>query len=116
MNADKRALVFAFSASTLTRPKFKTLPPLSLYVHVPWCMKKCPYCDFNSHEARGEIPEDAYVDALLSDLEAALPSIWGRKVSSVFIGGGTPSLFSAASIDKLLSGIRARVQLYPDAE
>jgi oxygen-independent coproporphyrinogen-3 oxidase len=116
MSANKSAEVFAFSASTLTRPKFTALPPLSLYVHIPWCLKKCPYCDFNSHEARADVPEDAYVDALLKDLELALPSIWGRKVLSVFIGGGTPSLFSAASIDKLLSGIRARVPLYPDAE
>src|SRR5438067_4347143 len=116
MPTDKIADVFAFSASTLTRPKFRTLPPLSLYVHIPWCLKKCPYCDFNSHEARGDVPEDAYVETLLKDLEIALPSIWGRKVASVFIGGGTPSLFSAASIDKLLSGIRARVPLNPDAE
>jgi len=116
MSADKTAEVFAFSASTLTRPKFKTLPPLSLYVHIPWCLKKCPYCDFNSHEARGDVPQDAYVDALLKDLEVALPSIWGRKVLSIFIGGGTPSLFAPSSIDKLLSGIRARVPLYPDAE
>jgi len=116
MNGDKRAEVFAFSASTLTRPKFTVLPPLSLYVHIPWCLKKCPYCDFNSHEPRADVPEDAYIDALLKDLELALPSVWGRKVLSVFIGGGTPSLFSAASIDKLLSGIRARVPLYPDAE
>src|SRR5690242_19852758 len=116
MSADKTAEVFAFSASTLTRPKFKTLPPLSLYVHIPWCLKKCPYCDFNSHEARGDVPQDAYVDALMRDLEVALPSIWGRKVLSIFIGGGTPSLFAPDSIDKLLSGIRARVPLYPDAE
>src|SRR5437762_669146 len=91
-------------------------PPLSLYVHIPWCLKKCPYCDFNSHEARDDLPEGAYVDALLADLEFALPSIWGRKVISVFIGGGTPSLFSAESISRLLSGIRARVPLYPDVE
>ena len=116
MPTDKIADVFAFSASTLTRPKFRTLPPLSLYVHIPWCLKKCPYCDFNSHEARGDVPEDAYVETLLKDLEIALPSIWGRKVVSVFIGGGTPSLFAAQSIDKLLSGIRARVPLNPDAE
>src|SRR6266513_1036620 len=116
MNADKSATVVAFSASTLIRPKFKALPPLSLYVHIPWCLKKCPYCDFNSHEARDDVPEGAYVDALLADLEFALPSIWGRKVISVFIGGGTPSLFSAESISRLLSGIRARVPLYPDVE
>jgi oxygen-independent coproporphyrinogen-3 oxidase len=102
-------------ASTAT-PRFTALPPLSLYVHIPWCVRKCPYCDFNSHEARADVPEDAYVDTLLADLEFALPSIWGRRVTSVFIGGGTPSLFSAAAIDRLLSGIRARVPLAPDAE
>ena len=91
------------------RPRFAALPPLSLYVHIPWCVRKCPYCDFNSHEARGDPPEGAYVDALLADLEFALPAIWGRKVTTVFIGGGTPSLFSAAAIDRLLAGIRARV-------
>jgi oxygen-independent coproporphyrinogen-3 oxidase len=96
--------------------KLAALPPLALYVHIPWCMKKCPYCDFNSHEVRGEAPEAAYVDALLADLESALPSIWGRKVVSVFIGGGTPSLFSAPAIDSLLAGIRARVPLLPGAE
>ena len=69
-----------------------TTPPLSLYVHLPWCVRKCPYCDFNSHEARGDIPEDAYVEALLRDLELALPAIWGRKVVSVFLGGGTPRM------------------------
>jgi oxygen-independent coproporphyrinogen-3 oxidase len=101
---------------TLTGPRFAALPPLALYVHVPWCLRKCPYCDFNSHEAKGDVPEAAYVDALIEDLELALPSIWGRKVLSVFIGGGTPSLFSAAAIDRLLAGIRARVPVSPDAE
>ena len=101
---------------TLVRPRFAALPPLALYVLVPWCLKKCPYCDFNSHEAKGEAPEAAYVDALIADLELALPSIWGRKVFSVFVGGGTPSLFSASAIDRLLAGIRARVPLSPDAE
>src|SRR4051794_36084698 len=80
----------------LSRPRFAALPPLALYVHIPWCLRKCPYCDFNSHEAREEVPESAYVDALIADLELALPSIWGRRVVSVFIGGGTPSLFSPA--------------------
>jgi oxygen-independent coproporphyrinogen-3 oxidase len=79
-------------------------------------VRKCPYCDFNSHEARGEVPEDAYVDALLADLESALPQVWGRKVATVFIGGGTPSLFSATSIDRLLAGVRARLPLRADAE
>ena len=100
-------------AAALSGPRFAALPPLSLYVHIPWCLKKCPYCDFNSHEAQGEAPEAAYVDALIADLEFALPSIWGRRVVSVFIGGGTPSLFSAAAIDRLLAGIRARVPLAP---
>ena len=97
-------------------PRFTALPPLSLYVHIPWCVRKCPYCDFNSHEAHGDVPEDAYVDTLFADLEFALPSIWGRRVTSIFIGGGTPSLFTATAIDRLLSGIRARVSLAPDAE
>jgi len=92
------------------------LPPLSLYVHVPWCVRKCPYCDFNSHEARGELPERRYAQALLADLEQALPSVWGRRVHTVFFGGGTPSLLSAKTLDEILSGIRARVPLDPGAE
>jgi oxygen-independent coproporphyrinogen-3 oxidase len=103
-------------AGVAREPRFAALPPLSLYVHVPWCVRKCPYCDFNSHEARGEIPETGYVDALIVDLELALPSIWGRRVATVFIGGGTPSLLSPASIDRLIAAIRARVPLEPDAE
>jgi putative oxygen-independent coproporphyrinogen III oxidase len=92
-------------------------PPLSLYVHIPWCLKKCPYCDFNSHEIRaGELPEQAYLDALLADLEAALPLVWGRPVFSIFIGGGTPSLFSPDAIDRLLGDIRARLPLEADCE
>jgi oxygen-independent coproporphyrinogen-3 oxidase len=115
MTAD--AVTFAMlEASALQRPHFTALPPLSLYVHVPWCVRKCPYCDFNSHAAPDALPEDAYVDTLIADLESALPSIWGRKVNTVFVGGGTPSLFSAASIERLLSSIRARVPLLPDAE
>ena len=96
------------------------LPPLSLYVHLPWCIKKCPYCDFNSHELReGADPvstQDNYIHALLADLEASLPLIWGRSIQTVFLGGGTPSLFSPEAIDRLISGIRARVRLAPDAE
>ena len=93
------------------------LPPLSLYVHLPWCIRKCPYCDFNSHEMRAaELPEQRYLDALMADLEAALPLIWGRTVHSIFIGGGTPSLFSPAAIDRLLGGIRARLRLAADCE
>ena len=92
------------------------LPPLALYIHIPWCVRKCPYCDFNSHEARGEVRESVYVDALINDLDAALPNIWGRPVQTIFFGGGTPSLFSAASLDRLLSEVRARVPLAPAAE
>ncbi len=92
------------------------LPPLSLYVHLPWCIRKCPYCDFNSHEVSSEMPEQAYIDALIADLESSLPLIWGRTVHSIFIGGGTPSLFSPQAIDRLLGDIRARVRLEPDCE
>ena len=89
------------------------LPPLSLYVHLPWCLKKCPYCDFNSHEFanRAELPEGRYIDALVADLEAALPLVWGRTIHSVFLGGGTPSLFSPEAIDRLISDIRSRLKL-----
>lgn len=92
------------------------LPPLSLYVHWPWCVRKCPYCDFNSHEAKGELPEQAYLDALRLDLEQSLPLIWGRKIHSVFIGGGTPSLMSAAGLDRLMSDLRTLLPLELDAE
>ena len=99
--------------------QLKSLPPLSLYVHLPWCIKKCPYCDFNSHEApgsSGNLPEQRYIDALIADLESSLPLIWGRTVHSIFIGGGTPSLFSPAAIDRLLGDIRARLKLNADCE
>jgi putative oxygen-independent coproporphyrinogen III oxidase len=95
------------------------LPPLSLYVHLPWCLRKCPYCDFNSHEWRdeaGALPEGRYLDALVADLEAALPLIWGRTVNTIFIGGGTPSLFSPESVDRLIGDLRARLKLAPDCE
>ena len=100
----------------LRKPHFKTLPPLSLYVHLPWCVRKCPYCDFNSHERMGEPPFAEYISALIRDLESMLPSIWGRRLTSIFIGGGTPSLFPVAEIDTLLAAIRARVPLEPGAE
>ncbi|QEY24579.1 radical SAM family heme chaperone HemW [Neisseria animalis] len=99
--------------------KLTALPPLSLYIHIPWCIKKCPYCDFNSHSIKNlqnGLPEAEYTDALLADLQTELPHVWGRAVETVFIGGGTPSLFSAAAIDRLLSGIRALVKLQPEAE
>ena len=93
------------------------LPPLALYVHLPWCIRKCPYCDFNSHEMRREdLPEQRYLDALNADLEAALPLIWGRPIHSIFIGGGTPSLFSPQGIDRLLGAVRARLKVEPDCE
>ena len=92
------------------------LPPLSLYVHLPWCVRKCPYCDFNSHEVRGDLRQQEYVDALLRDLELELPLIWGRPVHSVFFGGGTPSLFTAEQIGRLLQGIRGLLTLAPDVE
>lgn len=95
---------------------FTALPPLSLYIHVPWCVRKCPYCDFNSHKANDNLPEQAYVDALLADLAQECPSVWGRTVQSIFIGGGTPSLFSAEAYDRLFSGIRALLPLKADAE
>ena len=104
------------AGSGLVGSGLKALPPLSLYVHIPWCVRKCPYCDFNSHEARGEAPEREYVQALISDLELSLPQIWGRRVYSVFFGGGTPSLFSARAIEELLSAFRARLNLAADAE
>ena len=92
------------------------LPPLSLYIHIPWCIKKCPYCDFNSHSLKMGLPEAAYIDALLADLQTELPNIWGRPVETIFFGGGTPSLFQAASIDRLLSGVRSLLRLQPEAE
>src|SRR5690606_22790727 len=94
----------------------RPLPPLSLYVHVPWCVRKCPYCDFNSHQADGELPENEYLAALQADLEQALPLIWGRQVVSVFIGGGTPSLLSAAAVDTMLNPFRACLNVLPEAE
>lgn len=97
--------------SGLTNP-----PPLSLYIHIPWCVRKCPYCDFNSHESKQTIPEAAYVDALIADLEQATPLVWGRKVKSIFFGGGTPSLFSAEAIDNILSHVRMLTPLEYNAE
>ncbi|MDH5424843.1 MAG: radical SAM family heme chaperone HemW [Gammaproteobacteria bacterium] len=92
------------------------LPPLSLYIHIPWCIKKCPYCDFNSHAAGDSIPEEQYIDALIRDINAELPHIWGRRISSIFFGGGTPSLFSASALDRLLSHIRAVLPCLPAME
>ena len=96
--------------------RLKALPPLALYVHIPWCVRKCPYCDFNSHELRESLPEKAYVAALVADLEMALPQIWGRSVYTVFFGGGTPSVFSPDAIGMIIDAVRARLRLVPDAE
>ena len=95
---------------------FTALPPLSLYIHMPWCIKKCPYCDFNSHTAADNLPEEAYINALIADVEQALPSIWGRRIQSIFIGGGTPSLFSADAYATLFSRLRSLLSISPHAE
>lgn len=96
--------------------EFSSLPALSLYIHFPWCVQKCPYCDFNSHAVQGEVPEQDYVQALLRDLEQDLPLVWGRKVTTIFMGGGTPSLFSPQALRQLISGLRARLSLHSDVE
>jgi oxygen-independent coproporphyrinogen-3 oxidase len=97
-------------------PRLQSLPPLSLYIHIPWCVRKCPYCDFNSHELRAALPESEYVDALIADLEQALPRIWGRAVYTVFFGGGTPSLLSPQAVEAVMQAVRARVRLDAAAE
>ena len=108
--------IIAEKGQSTAAVEFRVSPPLALYVHVPWCVRKCPYCDFNSHEAAGAIPERRYVDALIADLQSALPLIWGRPVTSVFFGGGTPSLLSPAAIDELIAAFRALAMLSPEAE
>ena len=109
--------------SSPNKVALSALPPLALYIHFPWCEKKCPYCDFNSHQIKGGLgnnhagfDEERYIKVLIKDLETELPNIWGRQVHSIFIGGGTPSLLSAHGMDQLLCAIRARVNLEPDAE
>ncbi|AHE97164.1 radical SAM family heme chaperone HemW [Thioalkalivibrio paradoxus] len=113
---DSAAGIAGGTARSGTGSPLRYPPPLALYVHLPWCLRKCPYCDFNSHEVRGALPEEAYVDALLKDLESQLPAIWGRRLESIFIGGGTPSLFSPQAIESLLAGLRARLPWRPDLE
>ena len=95
---------------------FRSPPPLSLYVHIPWCVQKCPYCDFNSHKMHDGLPEASYIAALIADLESSLPLVWGRKVSSIFFGGGTPSLLSGPGLNTLLTAIRTLLPILPDAE
>ena len=108
-----QAIHFQTNSSEL---HFKSLPPLSLYIHFPWCIRKCPYCDFNSHEKKGDFDESAYIAALLQEVEFHLPRIWGRPIVSIFMGGGTPSLFSAAAMNDLLNGLRLRLTLLPNLE
>lgn len=117
MSVSRIIPIFPQQAASPSAPlEFRVSPPLALYVHMPWCVQKCPYCDFNSHEAGETIPEREYVAALIADLQSALPLIWGRPVVSVFFGGGTPSLLSPAAIDELLAAFRALAMLAPDAE
>ncbi|MFZ9650040.1 MAG: radical SAM family heme chaperone HemW, partial [Fluviibacter sp.] len=104
------------AAAGALQPNFTQAVPLSLYVHIPWCVRKCPYCDFNSHAAPEQLPENELVDALLQDLTLALPGIWGRRVETVFFGGGTPSLLSPQAIDRLITGFRMLLPLSPQAE
>lgn len=120
-----KAVLNPLNPALVTQPKLSALPPLSVYIHFPWCEKKCPYCDFNSHQIKNVVSdttktqgfdEARYINALIADLETELPRIWGRQVHSIFIGGGTPSLMSANGMNELLSAIRARVNLEPDCE
>ena len=104
------------AAAGALKPNFTQAVPLSLYVHIPWCVRKCPYCDFNSHAAPEQLPENELVDALLQDLTLALPGIWGRRVETIFFGGGTPSLLSPAAVDRLITGFRTLLPLSPNAE
>jgi oxygen-independent coproporphyrinogen-3 oxidase len=117
--APSGAVPVAAAVRSPSRVRLAALPPLALYVHFPWCVRKCPYCDFNSHEAAGgvrAIPEHGFLQALRADLESALPLVWGRRVISIFFGGGTPSLLSAAGLDALLSDVRALLPLHADCE
>jgi putative oxygen-independent coproporphyrinogen III oxidase len=123
MNTNSEQIISLFSGKQ-GAVSFTALPPLALYIHLPWCIKKCPYCDFNSHalsdvspnSANNDVPEAAYIKALLNDLDSALPLVWGRPIISIFLGGGTPSLFTPSAIDELLAGVRARLKVLPGAE
>ena len=103
-------------AASSPRAPLPTLPPLALYIHIPWCVRKCPYCDFNSHTASPVLPEQAYVDALLADLDQDLHAVYGRELTSIFFGGGTPSLFSAGALGRLLKGVEQRIPFAADIE
>jgi len=103
-------------AASSPRAPLPTLPPLALYIHIPWCVRKCPYCDFNSHTASPVLPEQEYVDAMLADLDQDLHAVYGRELSSIFFGGGTPSLFSAEALGRLLEGVKQRIPFADDIE
>ncbi|WP_225930775.1 radical SAM family heme chaperone HemW [Pseudomonas siliginis] len=103
-------------AASSPRAPLPTLPPLALYIHIPWCVRKCPYCDFNSHTASPVLPEQEYVDALLADLDQDLHAVYGRELTSIFFGGGTPSLFSAEALGRLLKGVEQRIPFAADIE
>lgn len=116
MNHDPAASPLILGGAQAPRPALPQLPPLALYIHIPWCVRKCPYCDFNSHAASPTLPEEEYVDALLADLDQDLPAAHGRKLSSIFFGGGTPSLFSAQALGRLLAGVQQRIPFASDIE
>ena len=118
MTSDTHTLHLGASgfSSQAPRPGLPQLPPLSLYIHIPWCVRKCPYCDFNSHTASAVLPEEEYVDALLADLDQDLPAVYGRPLTSIFFGGGTPSLFSAKALGRLLAGVELRIPFASDIE
>lgn len=116
MNHDPAASPLILGGAQAPRPALPQLPPLALYIHIPWCVRKCPYCDFNSHAASPTLPEEEYVDALLADLDQDLPAAHGRELSSIFFGGGTPSLFSAQALGRLLAGVQQRIPFASDIE
>ena len=116
MHVQSTANYYTYFFNYISMFNFTEQPPLSLYIHFPWCVQKCPYCDFNSHELKKTLDEKSYINALISDLEQELPLFWGRNITSIFMGGGTPSLFSPESIDQLLSALRARLTFTPDIE
>ncbi|WP_085594452.1 MULTISPECIES: radical SAM family heme chaperone HemW [unclassified Pseudomonas] len=116
MNRDPAASPLILGGAQAPRPALPQLPPLALYIHIPWCVRKCPYCDFNSHAASPTLPEEEYVDALLADLDQDLPAAHGRELSSIFFGGGTPSLFSAQALGRLLAGVQQRIPFASDIE
>ena len=116
MTHDSPALPLIVGGTPCTRAALPLLPPLALYIHIPWCVRKCPYCDFNSHTASPVLPEEEYVDALLADLDQDLHAVYGRELSSIFFGGGTPSLFSAAALGRLLKGVEQRIPFAPGIE